>query len=361
MGITLLDIQQVGENMTFRTLTRFQSLTVRTDGSPTGAGLVSVDGGSPGSSEMQIASAPFQSHTIEAAVGEVIEEGIRVGFQGWTDGAPRIRQHTTQLEDATFTATYGGQEYLIDVTLTSDAPGVVPGSIEYSAGDGFGWVPEGQSVTVTVTPRTGFQFRQWIGDFAGLPNPASITATEPMESDAVFDVTFSVEGNPTAVEFLGGIQHSVTLSVENANLPITWSVIAGDLPPFMNIGESGSIWGTPVVGGEFPVTLRVMDAIGLQGYLFLTLRVDDPELPVSALASDFLLTGQPLSASTKIYLDNEGNSNGSFDLGDIRAYVLRNPNVDSYATLETTVEKVISLGNLKRSPPGGEVKREESP
>jgi hypothetical protein len=91
------------------------------------------------------------------------------------------------------------------------------------------------------------------------------------------------------------------------------------------------------------------------------LTVEDPELPVSALASDFLLTGPPLSASTKTYLDNAGNENGSFDLGDIRAYVLRNPNVDSYTTLESTVEKVISVGDLKRSPPGGEVKREESP
>jgi M6 family metalloprotease-like protein len=361
MGITILDIQQVGESMSFRALTRYQDLTLRTQGSPSGAGLVSVDGGSPGSSEMVLNSAPFQEHTIEAAVGEVVDEGIRVGFQGWTDGAPRIRQHTTQLEDVTYTATYGGQEFLIDVNPTSDAPGVVPGSIDYSVGDGTGWVPEGESVTVTATARTGFLFREWGGDFSGLPNPASVLASEPMESDALFDVTFSVEGNPTTVEFSGGIQHTVTLSVENANLPVNWSIIAGELPPFLNIGQEGSLWGTPVARGEFPLTLRVMDAIGLQAFLPVTLTVEDPELPVSALTSDYLLVGPPLSASTKIYLDNAGNENGSFDLGDIRAYVLRNPNVESYTTLESTVEKVISVGDMKRSPPGGEVKREESP
>jgi M6 family metalloprotease-like protein len=361
MGITLLDIQQAGENLTFRALTRYQTLTLNSEtvlGTP---GLVAVDGVAGTSTAWTMESAPFETHLIEAAPGEPISTGRRWGFQGWMDGAPRIRQHTTQLEDATFTATYGGQEFFIDVTLSSDAPGVVPGSVEYSAGDGAGWVPQGEAVTVTVTPRTGFQFREWVGDFAGLPNPASITATGPMDSDAVFDVTFSVDGNPTTVDFDGGIQQSVSVLVENANLPVTWSMLAGELPPYLNLDQSGSIWGTPIVGGEFPLTLRVIDDIGLQGFLPLTLIVDDPELPVASLASDFLLTGPPLSASAKIYLDNEGNENGSFDLGDIRAYVLRNPNVDSFTTLQTTVEKVISVGDLKRSPPGGEVKREESP
>jgi hypothetical protein len=182
-----------------------------------------------------------------------------------------------------------------------------------------------------------------------------------MQSDAVFDVTFSVGGNPTALELFGGIEHTLTLSVENANLPVSWSLIAGDFPPAISVGQSGRIWGIPMVRGEFTVTLRVIDAIGLQGFLPLTLTVNDPELPISALASEFLLTGPPLDPNMRVYLDNEGNQNHSFDLGDIRAYVLRNPNVGSYSSLDSTIEQVISVGDLKRSPPGGEVKREESP
>ncbi len=361
MGVTVLDIEQVGENMTFRALTRYQTLTLNSEtvlGTP---GLVTVDGLSGSSTVWTMESAPFETHQIEASPGEPIAEGRRWGFQGWTDGAPRIRQHTTQLEDATFTAVYGGQEFLIDVNLTSEASGVVPGTIDFSAGDGTGWVPEGEFVTVTATPRTGFEFLEWNGDFAGLPNPASITATGPAESTAVFDVTFSVSGNPTTIEFFGGIEQTLTLLVENANLPVSWSLLAGDLPPHLIVGESGSIWGTPLVRGEFVLTLRVIDAIGLQGFLPFTLTVVDPEIPVSALASEFLLTGPPLAPTTKIYLDNEGNQNSSFDLGDIRAYVLRNPNVSSYGAMEPNIEKVIRVGPLTRSPPGGEVKREESP
>ena len=34
----------------------------------------------PGASDMVVNSAPYQSHVIEASSGEVVEEGVRVGF-----------------------------------------------------------------------------------------------------------------------------------------------------------------------------------------------------------------------------------------------------------------------------------------
>ncbi len=354
MGVTLLDIRQVGQDMSFRALTRYQDLTLRTQGSPSGGGLVSVDGAPPGGSALVINSAPFQHHVIEAAPGEVVEEGIRVGFEGWTDGAPRIREHTTQLEDATLTATYGGQEFLVDVTLSSSAPGVVPGSIDFSVGDGDGWVPADEEVTVTATPRTGFLFQEWDGGFVGLPNPAEVTVSEPIQADAVFEVIFSVAGNPSVVELDGGINHDVLLTVENANPPVHWSLTSGALPPMMELLPSGSIHGAPTAMGEYPVTLRVIDDIGLQGFVTLTLDVEDPEIPSDALASDFLLQGPPLSPDTKVFLDNEGNRNGVYDLGDLRAYVLRNPTVGSFTQLETLLEIVVPVGELERPQKGAD-------
>jgi len=318
MGVTILNIEQVGENMDFRALTRYQALTLRTLGSPSGGGLVSVDGIPPESSEWVLNSAPFQQHTIEAASGEEVEEGIRVAFQGWTDGAPRI-------------------------------------------GNGMGWVPEGESVTVTASPRTGFEFLEWSGAFHGLPNPAPFTPTGPIQSEAVFGVTFTAESNPSTVELAGGIQHSLTLSVENANLPVNWSVVSGTFPPSMNLNPTGSIQGTPLVRGDFPMTLRAVDAIGLQALLPLNLVVDDPEIPVDALASAFLLTGPFLSANTRIYLDNEGNNNNAYDLGDFRAYVLRNPGLPSFGQLESLVEILVPMGDMKSPPSGGGLKREERP
>ncbi len=361
MGITILGIGQVGNAMNLRILTRYQTLTLRTEGSPSEGGLVSVDGVPEESSEWTVSSAPFQNHIIEAAPGEEVEEGIRVAFHGWTDGAPRIREFTTQLEDAFFTATYGGREYFLDVTPTSPVPGIVPGYIEFAGGDGMGWVPEGETVTATASPRTGFEFLEWIGAFQGLPNPAPFTPTGPVQAEAVFGVTFSAESNPSTVELAGGIYHRLILSVENANLPVNWNLLSGNLPSSMTLNLTGSIQGTPMARGEFPMTLQALDAIGLRAFLPLTLVVEDPEIPVDALASAFLFTGPYLSASTRNYLDNGGNGNSAYDLGDFRAYVLRNPNFHSYDQLESFVEILVPMGDLKNPLLGGRVKREERP
>jgi len=361
MGVTLLDIGPVGLDMAFRILTRYQTLTVRTEGSPSGAGLVSVDGSPPGTADWMIDSAPFQQHLLEAAPGEQMTEGVRVGFQGWTDGGPRIREHTTELEDASFTATYGGLEYLVNVTPTSPAVGIVPGSIDFDVGDGTGWIPEGETVTVTASPRTGFQFLEWTAGMAGLPNPASLTPTGPVESDARFDIIFSAESNPSTVTVQGGIPHTLTLTVENANLPVLWTLSSGSLPSEMLLAGTGSISGTPLERGDFPLTLRALDAIGLQAFLPMNLVVEDPEAPAEALASAFLLKGPPLSADIRVYLDRAGNNNDAYDLGDFRAYVLRNPGLASYQSVEPFVEIVVPLGSLGKTSVPGEAKREEMP
>jgi len=358
MGVTILDIEQVGEDLSFHTLTRYQTLTLLTEGSPSGGGLVSVDGQLSESADWIVNSAPFQSHVIEAAPGEETGSGVRVGFQGWTDGAPRVREHVTGLEDASFTASYGGLEYFLAVTPTSPASGIVPGYIGFSGGDGLGWVPEGETVLVTATARTGFEFLDWSGGFEGLTNPATVVASGPVQAEALFSVTFTTESNPSTVEMAGGIQHNLTLSVENANPPVSWSLIAGAFPDQVTLEGYGAIVGAPLVEGEFPLTLHAADAIGLQAFLPLTLVVSDPQLPVDALGSAFLLSGPFLDANTRIYLDNEGNQNNAYDLGDFRAYVLRNPNLEAFGPTESKVERVVPMGDLRTHPPGGEVKKE---
>lgn len=357
-GITIQDIAQVGESMSFRALTRYQTLLLRAEGAPSGEGLVVVDGVASESAELLFNSAPYQQHVIEAMPGEEVEEGVRVPFLEWSDGGPRVREYTTGLEDAAFTATYGGREYFLDVTATSSALGIVPGYIEFFGGDGTGWAPEGETVTVTATPRMGFDFLEWAGALAQQGNPASLISSGPATAEAVFDVTFSAASNPATVEMVGGIPHTLTLLVENANLPVNWSVFSGSLPTMVNLNPTGSLQGTPLVRGSFPMTLQVVDAIGLRAFFPLTVEVDDPEIPVDALASAFLLTGPPLSTNTRQYLDNEGNANDAYDLGDLRAYVLRNPGLQTYGGMETSVEKVVPVGDLGRSKSEGRRKED---
>ena len=361
MGVTLLDIQQAGQDMTFRALTRYQTLTLRAEGVSTGEGVILVDGKPSPGPVWPMASAPFQQHSIEAQSGEALEEGIRVPFHSWLDGAPRVREFTTQLEDFSLVASYEGREYLVDVTPTSSASGIVPGYIGFDGGDGSGWVPEGGTVTVTATPRTGFEFLEWAGAFYGSPNPASYTATGPVETDAAFGVIFSAEKNPSSVTLQGGFQHTVTLTVDNANPVVYWELFSGVLPQAMILNGTGAVQGTPLKGGEFPLTLRAVDGIGLQAYLPLTLYVNDPEIPVDQLSSAFLLTGPVLNANTRLYLDNEGNDNNAYDLGDFRAYVLRNPGVHSFLEPEAHVRITVPMGDMKNPPPGGDQRREDRP
>jgi hypothetical protein len=148
MGITLLDIQSAGEDMRFRAVVGYQPLSLRTEGSPSGKGLISVDGVTSEAPEWIFESAPFQEHSISAAPGEELETGIRVGFAGWTDGAPRVREYQTGLFPDSFTATYGGREVHLDISLASPVEGIPPGAIAFSPGDEEGWVPEGESAVV---------------------------------------------------------------------------------------------------------------------------------------------------------------------------------------------------------------------
>jgi M6 family metalloprotease-like protein len=373
MGITLTGIQQVGEAMSFQAYTRYQTVTLRAEGVPAGSLVVEVDGSAPRPLEEAFPSAPFQTHVIEVPVRGEWSPGVAAPFEAWADGAPRIRQLTTQFQDTVLTARYSGREYLLDVTPLGPVPGIAPGQITFSNGDGSGWIPEGETVTVAASARTGFEFQEWVGALAGRPNPATVVAEAPIQAQALFALTFSAASNPARVTLQGAASHSLTLQVDNANHPVAWSLVTGTLPEGMAFQEPGSITGAPMRLGEYPLTLLVRDAIGLSAFVSLTLEVGDPEIPVETLASPFLLTGGVLSPALRTFMDNEGNRNGIYDLGDFRAFVLRNPGLQGTGEasfsreLTPLVEILVPFGDLRALSSGGgggpglELHREELP
>lgn len=360
MGITLLDIAQVGSDMRFRALSRYQTLTLRSEPVQGTPGLVSVDGVALQPLQAVVFSAPFQTHTLEAAPGEPMGPGRRWGFLGWSDGAPRVRQFTTGLRDTLLVARYGGRQVRIAVSLSSPAQGIPPGSVTFNPGDAEGWVSEGETTAVTAVARTGFAFSRWTGDLAGKPNPAVVQANAPMTAEAVFDLTFSVAANPERVEVQGGLPNLVRLKAENANEPVAWTLVSGSLPSGLIFLSAGTLEGTPREGGEYPLTLRARDAIGLEGTVSLRLAVVDPRIPARTAATPFLLSGDPLDTPVQAYLDRTGNRNGVYDLGDLRAFLLRNPNLPVAASPPVPVEvRFAPLGS--KPAPGGEPKKEEAP
>jgi len=347
MGVTLLDIQQVGSDMAFHAVVGYEPLTLRTEGSPSGKGLIDVDGVTSGQAEWVFESAPFQTHTITAASGEEIGPGIRVGFQGWADGASRVREYRTGLSGETFTAAYGSREVHLDIALSSPVEGIVPGTVAFTPGDEEGWVSEGATVTLQAQPRTGFGFVEWTGLLAGNPNPTTLTADAPLQAGAQFEKTFSAASNPASLEIGAATTHFLTLVVENANPPVTWSLASGPLPDGMTLDAIGGIVGAAMERGSFPLTFHVRDAIGLEADLSMELVVVDPEIPVERLGSPFLLSGGLLQINEKTYLDREGNRNGAYDLGDFRAYFLRNPDLPLTGDAREIIELLVPMGDLK--------------
>lgn len=325
MGITLLDIEEAGSVVRFRLYTRYQTVRLRTEGASGGAGLVRVDGAQAAVGPVTVRSAPFQTHAFEAAPGEPLAPGVRTGFQGWDDGAARVRSFVTGLADTVLTARYGGTEYEVAITEVSAQPSVDPAELRIVPGTADGWAAAGSEVSIEALPRTGFTFREWGGALAGSPNPLLRRMDAPLAAEAFFDVTFAAADPGAPVALTAARSAEVRVEVANGNLPVTWSLVTGALPTGLVLDPAGALRGAPLATGRFPVVLRVRDAIGLEGTLALELDVGAPVLGLSLLAAPFLGSGTGPDALEAAFLDRVGNRNGAYDLGDLRAWVGAHP------------------------------------
>ena len=325
-GVTLLDIRQVGSQMEFQALTRYQNVTLQSAGLGASASVFTVDGVASAGTTVSFTSAPFQGHTLEANGGALYGIGLRHGFLAWSDGQPRVRGWTTGITDSTLTASYGNSEVSFDITLASPVPGVVPGTVVLNPDSEPGWIREAIDVSILAQPRTGLVFSGWAGALLGQPNPTTVLVTAPDVATALFDLTYTVSSE-------GGIQLEVgaasdvdiRFTVVNANDPLVW--VTSGLPQgvFFVAGSERALRGSPVVMGDFVVTVRATDAIGLTDAVDIDLTVGPPDVGLQVMAEPFLGVGTGNSA-LEIFLDLQGDGDGTYDLGDFRLWVLGNPN-----------------------------------
>jgi M6 family metalloprotease-like protein len=339
-GLSVLDVTPVGHDIDVELSTRFTRVTVDAVGTASDASsLFTVDGASvadaPGNF---VLVAPFDTRTIEAAPGESVGPGERRPFDRWTDdaAAPRARPIVALLGDTTLTAAYAGTEYELAIALTGGMNGVTPGSlttlpVPSDPTSPSLWFPPATDVQVTAVPQTGFAFTAWTGALAGQPNPASVTLGMPVQAGASFQVTYALAS--AEVDLMATVEQSVQLAVQNGTAPVTWSVLSGVVPQGVSVGSGGLVSGAPLDLGRFPLTVRATDAIGLTATATLTLDVTAPDIPIGELASIFLLQGPQLTDLEATFLDRQGNQNGSYDLGDFRAWVLANPSLPLSADL----------------------------
>lgn len=89
------------------------------------------------------------------------------------------------------------------------------------------------------------------------------------------------------------------------------------------------IAGTPMQAGSFRIAGTLRDAAGRSVELPVTdFVIGEPVFPVARLAQAFLGSGgDGLTREERTLLDHGGNGNGRYDVGDLRAYLRRHPDV----------------------------------
>ena len=332
-GVTLFDIRHVGTRMEFRALTRYPTVTLQSTGVGASGSVFTVDGVASAGSTVPFRSDPFQGHTLEAGGGALSGVGFRNGFGAWSDGQPRVRPWTTGLADSTLAASYGNAEVSFDITLESPVPGVVPGVVVLNPDAESGWIPEATDVSVWVQPRNGLAFRD--GALAGRPNPTTVRLTASAAAAARFDLSYVVSSDVGLQVNLGAASDvDIRFRAVNGNQPLDWT--ANGLPQGMAfVGDStGILQDSPLVMGDFVVTVQATDAIGLTDSVSVGLTIGPPIVGLQVMALPFLGFGVTNSALAS-FLDLQRDGDGTYDLGDFRAWVLGNPDHPSSAPART--------------------------
>jgi hypothetical protein len=111
--------------------------------------------------------------------------------------------------------------------------------------------------------------------------------------------------NPEPLTGTVDAAYAFPFTANNGAPPLTWS----ETPPLtmgLSLSPSGELSGTPIIDGQFPITLKVTDALGRSASVSTTVRVSlaRPKsaftktgslgIPRSGHASTLLLTGDVL-------------------------------------------------------------------
>ena len=355
-GVTLFDIQLVGDDVSLRASTRFTTLTLDAQGTAGSDGIFTVNGQQVDPPETAFQSAPFVSHTIEAVAGESVGPGERRPFLEWSDDtlAPRSRSIVTPLADTSFVANYGGTQFEFTLTTSGAVNAVEPATFESDPASEDLWYSDGAAVTLEVIPTPGYLFQSWSGDLAGQGNPASFTMNAPLSAVAAFELVYRVPD--TSVELPAATPLQVQLEIENGTAPAAWRVVAGTMPTGLTLSRGGEISGEALDLGTFALTLEAVDAIGLPGTGTVTLELVAPELSIEQLASPFLLTGPQLTSAQINFLNRQGNRVAPYDIGDFRQWVLSDPTLPLSASMGDGVfRRTVIVGTTEGgAPPRGE-------
>jgi hypothetical protein len=313
--------------------------TVTVAGSGTGAGRVTavpagIDCELANGSGSGVCAAAFPSGTTVTLTAAASPGS---GFAGWTGACTGTGPCVVTVEQAiTVTAGFTLQSVTLTVTGAGDGEGAVAGSPDgiacsIAAGAGTGHCaagyPGGSSVTLTATAASGSVFAGWDGECHGtsecavtLDVPRSVTATFSRQSAGLRVAgagtgSGSVAGSP-------GIGEGLTCTVTEGAAALSGCLIQ------VALGGTVTLTATAAPGSLFAgwsgvpaCTTAPSCAVTVHGETAVTARFI-PQPPAGVAAGELL--GNPhLTPEQERALDQAGNRNGRFDVGDYLALLDR--------------------------------------
>jgi hypothetical protein len=118
-----------------------------------------------------------------------------------------------------------------------------------------------------------------------------------------------------------GAEYADTLHLASAAGSVTWSVVADSLPPGITlVTTSGILAGVPEVAGEFSFGVKA-ESGGEFGFARFALTVREPQLTTDDVVDAILGAPGLMTPELEAFLDLQGNRNGIFDVGDVRAFL----------------------------------------
>ena len=252
--------------------------------------------------------------SVDSIQGDTLTRHV---FQSWSDGGARTHSVTVDATPDTFTANLDTEYRLRAV---SGPGGGVTSSADLDV-DGMTWLMPGTAVQVVAAADPGYAFVSWSGDTTAITTTLDLSMAKPYTLEAVFGPPLAIQSDALDAGTMGA-HYADTLTAAGGDGSFTWSWVGGDALPAGLVLEpaSGAIRGVPEESGNYRVIFEAVSG-ALTAEATVTLAVSRPSLLLDEVVGQLLGPVNPLDRDELRYLDLIGNQDGTFDIGDFRAYL----------------------------------------
>jgi M6 family metalloprotease-like protein len=265
--------------------------------------------------DVQWAFPTMHTIAVDSIQGDTL---TRYVYQAWSDvGA---RSHSVAVNDATpdtFTAFLQTEYRLRAVPIFS---GTINSSVPLDV-NGIAWMLPAQTVQLDAIADPTFFFVQWEGDTLSIQPTLNLTMNMPYTVRARFGLQVDIASD-TMAQGVMGASYPDTLTATGGSGNFVWTRTGGDaMPQGLTLdAPSGAITGVPEEDGEFQVVFQATSG-ALSDTNTVTIIITRPSLLLDNVVNHLLSPVAVLTADEERYLDIIGNNNGSFDVGDFRAFL----------------------------------------